>query len=230
MRRSSFGLIALLCGCFVKPDDPNAIAWVKAFVGKSFSGTDGTFSAQAAGTGDAIVLHVFCGSAARPSIDITSSWTWTKLRPVGGAASQWAASFGAIAPDTATTQFNVSTGADCGSAMLVELGDEYERRPDGGTTTFDGADLATGSGGPCVDVVTTHNAGDAVWGACTSGGSTESIGNGFAQGATDGNSNYSEYKITSDPANTPETVTFPNTNTFTITTVSIKRAKVTAGP
>jgi hypothetical protein len=210
---------------------PGTIAWVKPFVGqhKASTGLVDTFTASATQTGDAIVIHLFCETSSPPSaVSISGSgWTFVPLGTITGSASNgfWAASVGAIAPDSASTVFDVSWTAAIPCSFLDELGDEFSGAdPTGGTITFDAHAEASAASGNCVTSVTTNHANDAVWSACTTD-CVSDTGPGYTKGADDTSCDWSEYKLTSDPPNTPETTTFltmPGTSSWVITAVTIK--------
>ncbi len=215
---------AVLPGCLTEPTsrESSKIAHVGVFVG----GQSATFTAAAQHAGDAVVVQVFCnsGSTGAPAFDLaTPGWTIDRLG-VAGIPGYWAASFGAIAPDTGPHDFVATLPADCLTRPVL-LGDEFTNNDQAGeTTTFDAHAELEGMGDCAVDVTTAH-ANDAVWAACTSSGMITSIGAGFEQGATDGDANFSEYKLTADPAGTSEHVTLAAAATsdiHVVTAVTIK--------
>jgi hypothetical protein len=206
---------------------PTPIAWVKVFgISGQDAGTTDNFVAQALQRGDAVLIHAYCGSSTEPTdAQVTApGWAFTRLGPIAGSLSSqdWAASFGAVAPDTATTTFTVSwTTANC-SFGLDTLGDEFMNNdPTGGTTTFVAQAEAVGMD-DCVVPISPGVAGDAVWGGCSAG--VRDTGPGFTKGADDGGGNWTEFRITSDSDGPSLPVTFANQpgHDFIITAATIK--------
>ena len=193
------------------------------------SGASDSFPLQATMAGNAVALQVGCGDAAVPtSLTIDApGWTFTPLGPVTGSTGRrlWAASFGAIAPDTMQTTFTVTWGGTVCSIGKSELADEFGGAdPAGGAITFD-AHVETQGTGDCDAMLTTGNAGDAVWAACFSETTILAVGPGYTKGADNGGGDWAEYKITRDPAGTPESVTFDNSNVgYVLTAIVIKPA------
>jgi hypothetical protein len=207
---------------------PAMIQWVKAFAEPRPLGTGpvDTFMANAQQRGNAVVLLVACaGSTVPTAVSVSAAgWSFAPLGPITGTAGEWAASFGAIAPDVEPTLFTVSwTGSDCDGAR-AELGDEFTNTdPAGGTVTFDMHTEAAGSG-TAMAIVTTGNTDEAVWGACVSSGTLTDVGAGYTKGADNSTGDWSEYRITADAAGTREQVMFRNAsvNAYVLTTVTIK--------
>ena len=192
------------------------------------SGNSQSFTITPFAAGDALVIMVGCaGSQAPTSATLTApGWTFTPLTTVttDSAAQVTAASFGAIVPSaspvTATVTF---VGANCnrGKSMLA---DEFGHiDPTGGTTTFDAHAQATG-GGNCTTTITTPSANEAIWGGCYVGTSATGPGSDYTMSASDGIGDFNEYRLTTDPAGTMETVDFANPNGFVIVAVTIKPA------
>lgn len=204
------------------------IEWVNAFAQPRPMGTGpvDTFTATAQHTGDAVVLLVACDDGTMPTAVSVSApgWSFDPLGPITGAPGMWAASFGAIAPDTVSALFTVSwEGSGCSSGR-AELGDEFTNTdPAGGMVTFDMHTEAAGSG-DAMALVTTGHANEAVWGACVSTGTITDVGVGYTQGADNSRGDWSEYRITPDAAGTREPVTFRNAsvNAYVLTTVAIR--------
>jgi len=204
------------------------IQWVKAFAAPSPSGmgSQDTFMANAQQRGDAVVLLVACAGNTMPTAVSVSApgWSFEPLGPIAGTGGEWAASFGAIAPDVSLTTFTVTwTGSDC-ERSKVELGDEFTNTdPTGGNVTFDNHTETSGSG-TAMAVLTTGNPHDAVWGACVSSDRLTGVGAGYTKGADNGNGDWSEYRITADAAGTREQVMFANAsvNRYVLTVVTIK--------
>jgi hypothetical protein len=205
------------------------IAWVKAIVAKwdGTSGTTGeTFTVSASHASDAILLYASCHSNSMPSqFSVTApGWTFTTLSQITGSAATnvWAASVGAIAPDVTSTSFTLTWTVTGGCDGQDDLGDEFTHNdPAGGTTTFDDHAEAFGNG-TCAATVTTRNPNDAVWFACDVEGGVTALGSGFTKGADDGVNDWSEYEVTSDPANTAVLATFVGPGNFAASAVTIK--------
>jgi hypothetical protein len=184
-----------------------AIAYVQPFAARHpGAGATDTFTTAAAHTGDTIVIEVACSDATAPSaVSLTApGWTFTPLDAVAGAASTqlYAASFVATAPDAAMVTVTVTwTGSTC-QVGKAELGDELAN-----VATVDAHVLVPGTGA-CGGGVVTGHANDAVWGACFDATSITGVGPGYAKGADNGGGDWSEYKLTTDPAGTLEQVTF----------------------
>jgi len=190
-----------------------AVTWVGTFVQQAVTTPTSidTFTARAVNAGDAITLHVACDTGAQPpAVTVTAAgWSFTQLTLIAGVSTKWATAFGAIAPDTAPATFTVTWSATCPD--LDELGDEFANAdPTGGTTTFDGQ---AGIGGTtsCTPALTTASAEEAVWAACSQSGTAVSVSAGYTKSADDGHDDWTAYRPTTDPVNTPEAVTFTNT-------------------
>jgi hypothetical protein len=199
-----------------------AISWAGAVVGRFLATPHpgDTFTAQARAAGDAIVVHVACGSSTQPpTVTMTAAgWSFSPISPLSGSAAiGWVASFGAIAPDTSPVAVSVYWGTLCD---LSELGDEFTNVDP--TITFDGHAEASGSGN-CAGTITTSHDGDAIWAGCSTFGNTvTATGPGFTKGADDGNGDWSEYAITTDPAGSLEAVTFASSSVFAMTMAALK--------
>ncbi|MGE5184838.1 MAG: hypothetical protein ACM31C_22355 [Acidobacteriota bacterium] len=205
------------------------VTWVKVFVGQAVTtGTlTDTWTVAAAHAGDAVVIHVFCESTAAPTAySITASgWTFTPLSPITGPAGGfYAASAGAIAPDTAATAFAVTWSGTASCTFVDELGDEFTGNdPAGGSVTFGAhAQVAAGTG-DCTAALTTPDTNDALWAACTTN-CVSAVGPGFTKGADDAHCDWSEHRSSTDAAGTPETVTFATTaqTSYVMTAATIK--------
>lgn len=190
------------------------------------SGASETFPIQAMHAGDAVVMMVGCAGSNAPTAIVVSApgWVFTALSPLTlePPAQIAGASFGAIAPDTAQATVSVSwTAANCNRGKSA-LADEFTGTdPTGGTTTFEAHAQAVG-GGNCTTSVTTGAARDAVWGACYAGTMVSGVGPGYTMGASDGIGDFTEYKLTADPAGTAESVTFTNPNGYVVVAVSLR--------
>jgi hypothetical protein len=201
------------------------IAYVKPFA-EHHPGAGGTdsFMVQASAAGDAVALQVACSDAIAPtSVLVTAGgWSITQLTPIVANGALYAASFGAIAPDTVATTLTIEwTGTTCGVGKSA-LGDEFANADlAGGTITFDAVTTGTGTGN-CSANLTIGNANDAVWGGCFVAASVSSIGPGYAKGADNGGGDWAEYKLTSDPAGTVEAITFVNSTAYVLSGIAIK--------
>jgi hypothetical protein len=194
-----------------------ALRWVGPFVQHVFHSPTtnvDTFTAQAQAAGDAVALHVECDSTTLAATGVTVTgppgWSFRQLGTLVTAGGEYATSFGAIAPDTTPATFTITwTIALCDYAM-VELGDELANNAAGGSAlTFD-AHVETSGVGDCVAAITTAQADEAIWAACTSTSVVSDVGTGFTKGADDTAGDWSEYRITTDPALTVEPVAFHN--------------------
>jgi hypothetical protein len=194
------------------PDASGAISRVGGFVATTrFTSSSDQFTAQAQRAGDAIVLHVHCQVATPTAVSVSApGWTIIQVGPLTGIANQrWVASFGAFAPDVASATFTVDWGTTC--ANLTVLGDEFAGVA-AGPNAFDGHVEHIGAG-DCASTLTTNGAGDAIWAACSSGGTLSGISAGYAKGVDDGHDDWSAYRVSADPANSTESVTFTNSMT-----------------
>ncbi|MEO6775861.1 MAG: hypothetical protein ABI467_23070 [Kofleriaceae bacterium] len=229
--------LGLVCGCGrvgfdpigpidAPSDAPAALAWVKVFgVSGQDSGTTDTITGHAEHAGDAIVVHAYCGAATMPTAVTleASGWTFAQLNPIAGSPTpqDWAAGFGAIAPDTATTTFTVTwTVASCGFG-LDTLSDELTNNdPTGGSTTFPAHAEAYGTG-DCVTQIPSGPPGDMIWAGCSAG--VLGTGPGFSKGADDGGGNWTEYRVTTGPVATIEPISFTNQpgHDFIVTAVTV---------
>jgi hypothetical protein len=207
-------------------ETPARIAWVNSFVAKSNpAGTQDAFAITATAAGQAFVLHVECDSMVPTTVTATApGWTFTPIgSPFGmplGTSGLWAASFGAIAPDTATVTLTVAWSVTC--AFKTELGDVFDLvDPSGGAITF-GAHVETIGNGNCAATVTTPDADDAVWAACTAKSMISGAAPKYTKASDDGVGDWSEYLVTTDPAGTIEMPTFSNTTANVMTVVTLR--------
>ncbi|MGE5184422.1 MAG: hypothetical protein ACM31C_20270 [Acidobacteriota bacterium] len=196
-------------------DAPSApVAWVQVFAARHpGAGAADTFATSAAHAGDAIVLEVACSGSTTPTaVTVTApGWTFTPVDPIAGstATQLYAASFVAIAPDTAATNVSVTWAGSTCDVGKAELGDELANVDAAGA--IDRHAIAPGTG-PCSGAVPTSRANDAVWGACFCATQITGAGPGYTKGADNAGGDWSEYKITTDPAGTPEQVSFASPN------------------
>ncbi len=189
------------------------------------TGNSQSFTITPFATGDALIIMVGCaGSQAPSTVTLTApGWTFTSLTPVttNGGGQVSAASFGAIVPSTAPVTATVTfVSANCnrGKSMLAdEFGNVDPAAP------FD-AHAQTNGAGTCTTTVTTGAANEAVWGGCYAATSLSGPGAGYTMSASDGIGDYNEYKLTTDPAGTVETVNFSNPNGYAMVAATIKPA------
>jgi hypothetical protein len=227
-------LLATACGRIdfddqLASDAGGSIGWVKPAAAHAAFGTftSDTFVVSAAQVGNAIVLHVECDSTSQPTaVSLTApGWTFVQLSPITGSTTgEWAASFGAVAPDVASDSVTVTWTSGSPCSAIDELGDEFEGNdPAGGTTTFDAHAEQGGTDSACATTVVTQHAGDAIWAACTDTALT-APGLGFTMSVDDMAGDWTEYMLASDPTNTPEAVSFAHTSTsnYVVTAVSIR--------
>jgi hypothetical protein len=223
---------ALLPACLTRPPiHAEPLSHVGVFVAK-YTAAPTPFSTRAAHAGDAVFVHISCGntSTTEPEIDLRGppQWRFTALAS-GGTSGYWAASFGAIAPDTDIAMFTPVAQGGCGVSSnlfsgITVLGDEFANNdPAGSTSTFD-APLVTSGVGRCETELRATFADEAVWAACTYGGALTGGGAGYDSAGDDGSGDLSEYKLTVDPAGTNEHVMFdaPFAGNYVVTAVGIK--------
>jgi len=234
-----FALLSLLAACGrvgFEADHPTAgdaagdasdgaasgIAYVGA-VAQQYPGMGATdaFTLQATAAGDAIVMMVACAGSGTPTaVTVTApGWTFVSLDPVttDSAAQISAASFAAVAPDTAPATISVAwTSTNCNRGK-TEVADEFTRTA---SSPIDAHAAAQGTGN-CTTSVTTGHAGDAVWAACYSATMLTATGAGFMLGATDSHGDYAEYELTADPAGTAEQISFTNSNGFVVVAAAL---------
>jgi hypothetical protein len=202
-----------------------------AFVGSPIqhTGTMGatdtaTFNATRAN--DALLFLVACAGSQLPTSVALSApgWTFTALAPLTAnlAGQVYAASFGAVAPDTQPATLTVTwTGGNCNRGKSILADELTHTDPTGGTTTFDSFASAMGAG-DCTTSVTTGHANDAVWAACYAATAVSGVGAGYTMSAADSVGDLAEYKLTTDPPNTVEQVTFANPNGYVVVAATIK--------
>jgi hypothetical protein len=164
-----------------------------------------SFQLQAQAAGDAILLHVGC-DAALTATGVSASapgWTFTQLGPLAGMSMKWGALFVAIAPDTAPATLAITWDTNC--SAINTLADEFTNADP--TAPFEAFDVTAGIA-DCTGTVTTVSAGDAMWAACSTGGTAKQTGPGYTKIGDDAHDDWSEYKLTADPAGTVEQPTF----------------------
>jgi hypothetical protein len=220
-------LFLIACGRIgftpMSADAPPALTWsgsLLASQARAVSTTAG-FQITPSHQGDAILLHVACDGAATATTVTASApgWTFVQLGTLVGLATKWGAAFGATAPDTALTTVTVTWNITCNG--IDALADEFANVDP--AAPFDAFDIASGQGS-CAAALTTASAGDAIWAACSSGGTLVGADPGYIKAGDDTNDDWSEYKLTTDPAGTVETATFAAQppGTFVMTTVALK--------
>ncbi len=190
---------------------PPSISHVAPFAATQISGnTVTTFTAHAQQAGDTVLLAVTCQNGTPTAVSVTASgWTFSQAGPVAGATSnRYIASFAATAPDTAAATFTVTWTSPTSCGGMNEIADEFAAS--GGAIAIDAhAEAFTGS--TPAAMLTTMADNDLVWGACSSSGTLQAPGAGYTKGGDDGHDDWSEYKLTSDPAGTVELVDFTST-------------------
>jgi hypothetical protein len=202
-----------------------------AFVGSPIQHTGpkaavDTVTFQATKAGDAVLILVACASAQQPTaVNLSATnWAFTPLSPltINTAGQVYAASFGALAPDTAPVTLTINwTSSNCNRGQSA-LGDEFTNiDPTGTTTTFDAHAEAAGAGN-CTTSITTGHANDTVWAGCYAATALTGVGAGYTKSAADMVGDYAEYKLTTDPMGTMEAVSFSNPNGYVISAVTIK--------
>lgn len=182
---------------------------VRPFAQRNPGSTDSdSFTAQA-NTGDTVLLFVGCQAANAPTTyDVSApGWTFVTLVPSFGSTTNmyFGQVFIANAPNNAVATVSVQVvGTSC--VDLVELGDEFsvDQGPLGASSLLG----ENGSGATCQGMVNTSSDGEAVWAACHAAQDITAVGAGYTKGADDANGDWSEFKLTSDPANTPESTAF----------------------
>ncbi len=204
-----------------------AIAYVHALAERyPGMGAADSFTMQAVTAGDAIAFMVACAGSGTPTaVSVTApGWALLPLSPVtiDAPAQIAAASFGALAPDTQPVTVSVTwSGTNCNRGK-TELVDELTNTDTtSAAAAFDAHAEAPGTGN-CSTTVTTGHDNDAVWAACYSATMATALGSGYLPAATDGNGDFAEYAVTTDPAGTAETPTMVNPNGFVIVAVSLK--------
>ena len=187
-------------------------------------GSTDAFPLQAMKAGDAIALMVACAGSGTPTVVTLTApgWTITALSPLtlDAPAQIAAASFWAIAPSTAAATATVTWDTNCNRGK-TELADEFANADP--VTPFDAHAQAPGTGN-ATTMVTNAHANDAVWGAVYSATMATALGSGYTAASTDGNGDFAEYALTTDPAGTAETVTFANPNGFVVVAATIAPA------
>jgi hypothetical protein len=196
-------LLLVLAACGRIDFDPVSLAWVATVLhDQSPANMTASFSPfQARAPGDAIVLHVACdgGGTATTVTASAPGWTFTQLGQVTGMPLKWGALFVAVAPDAAPTTLTYTFDTNC--SAIDTLADEFSNVDP--TAPFDAFDVTSGTA-DCQGTLTTARAGDAVWAGCSTSGTTVAVGSGYTKAGDDTNDDWSEYKLTTDPAGTLE--------------------------
>ncbi len=210
-------------------DGPEAnVVWVQSFVRAYANGGTTTLlgTGQASTSGDAVAFLIACGGVPNPptAFEVTApGWTFTQSASFGS-PTIWGVVLSGIAPDTQAVNITATWSPACINGITM-IGDDFTGNdPAGGTTTFDGH-VETSGTGTCIG--TGHGVGRrraVVWAACASSDPITGIGSGFTQGTTDGAGDFTEFKLTSDPAGTPETTTFVNStaDNYVLSAVTIR--------
>ena len=197
------------------------IAWVGTFVQLQLTTpTTITFTGQAHAAGNAVLIHVACDAAARPTPTASApGWTFQQLGTVEGQAGKWATALGAIAPGTVAALFTVTWDMSC--AEVNALGDEFAHTAP--TGAFENTTVVAGTT-DCISSVTTISPNAAIWAACSSGGTVTGVADGLVKSADDGHDDWSGYKLTMDAPNTIETGRFTTASggMYTMTMTSLE--------
>jgi hypothetical protein len=185
------------------------IVHVGAFVARDpGGGTGDSFQAAASAGGDTIVLQVVCRGPAPSAVSLNApGWSFVHHGSILGSPSVglYGAIFSAIAPNANPTTIDLAwTGTTCDGQ--TELGDEFSGV---GAVANTSANESTGN---CLGQVQLDAADGAVWAACTSLQNVLAVGPGYTKSADDSNGDWTEYKLTQDPAGTVEPVAFTNQN------------------
>jgi hypothetical protein len=186
------------------------IAYVQPFIARHpGAGANDTFTIQALAADDMIVFQASCSDTTMNPASIAVSapgWTWLALDPITGdpATMLWSATFAARAPDTTPATMTVAWASTACNVGKGELADELA-----GVASVGLASTVHGTN-DCTGTINTEGANEAVWGACFTATALVAVGPGYTKGADDGGGDWAEYKITTDPASTVETVSFTN--------------------
>ncbi|HEY4177243.1 MAG TPA: hypothetical protein VGM90_10440 [Kofleriaceae bacterium] len=208
----------------VRVDAPAPIMYAQSVVATGFNGSTTTFTFTPMHVGDAVLIQVGCfGNSSNPLVALVApGWTFEPLGALMAGPGQFAQTLAAIVPDlTPVTVTETWTNISCGSGGAI--GDELTNvDPTGGAVTFD-AHVETSGVGDCSADITTGNDNDAIWAGCQSNASVLSVGPGFTKRTDDGG-DWTETKVTTDPAGTVEHVTFGNTagQGFSLGVVTVK--------
>ncbi len=204
---------------------------VKVFVQQSVSSSSstGTFTTSATNAGDVIAIQAAAAAGTLPtSVTITASgWTFTQITP-GSGVTTWptvaaAASFCAIAPNTASVTFTATFSGGATFTDISIIGQEFSGN-DGASAAAAceaGNSAIATSGSPTVNV-TPLNANDAIWGATQD--TATAVGTGFTKGADDSAGDWTESKTLSGGAGTPVMVSFTGGPGYIIQAIAIKPA------
>jgi hypothetical protein len=186
-------------------------------------GASDTVALQATAAGDALLFLVGCAASQMPT-NVTISapnWAFTPLSPltINSVGQVYAATFGAIAPDTTSVTLTINwTNSNCNRGQST-LADEFTSVD--AAAPFDAHAEASGAGNCTTSITTTHDS-DAVWSACYAATSVTGPGPGYTKSAADTVGDMAEYKLTTDPMGTLEDVTFINPNGYVISAVTLK--------
>jgi hypothetical protein len=202
--------------------DASEVTWVQSFAHSHIgSGTQQSVEARALASGDAVVLAATCTtSTAQTGVTVSApGWTFAPVTPLDGAAAavHWAASFGAIAPDTAHTVVTATWDLPCDTGMTLFADEFANAAQGGGTSTFDNHAEDHGAGA-CTATVATSRPGEIVWGVCDAFNHASAPGPGYTKGADDGVGDFAEYKVSTGAT---ETLSYVGGSKFVALVVTI---------
>ena len=168
------------------------------------------FTATATNPGDLVVFQIACNGAPGPSMLVSPTWTVTGVgqRSSSPVREVGVDSFAAIAPDTATASFTATFNSGC---ILTIYGAEFSNVAGGSLASIDAVENLFGT---CNGSVTTTNANDTIWEAC-SGGADGNPTPGYTL------SGGGEYRVTSDPDGTVEMPTLGGGSVSLMTVMAI---------
>lgn len=183
-------------------------------------------------SGNAVLVFVTCAatSGTVTAVSLTASgWTFTQVGGISGNTSNgFAAVFRAYAPNTSAatlTQSWTASGGTCGNFMNDLVG---EFSGTDLTNFVDGNNAATGSGTPTVSVTPTGN-NDLIWAAADD--TVTAVGNiagsAATKGADDTNGDWSESRLISGGAGSPQSSAFTGSGGYTIFAIAIKAPSAT---
>lgn len=170
--------------------------------------TTDTFNVQATKTGNLFVLSLVCDIPPQlpASVAVTApGWTFTQLDPIvrAPAADFYATTVTAIAPNTDPVDITVTWSETCGY-WSHSIGDQLSS--DAATTFVDSHVQTTGTGN-CAATLTPTAANPLIWASCFNLPGVTGIGAGYTMGSDDMNGDWTQYRATTNPAGTSETVT-----------------------
>ncbi len=223
--------MALILACFSAISSAT-VGHVKVFVQQSVAGasTVETFNTSATNINDAVCVQIAAAATTLPaSATLTApGWTFTQISSfTTWPATAVASVFCGISPNTASVTFTATFTGGSGFTAISILGDEFSGNETiGGTSTFEATNSATAaSGSPTVSVTPISN-NDGLWAACQD--SVSAILAGFTKGADDTQGDWTEWKILSGQAGTPQTVSFTGGPGYIIQTIAIRALPIRA--